>query len=634
MSSLLLPFQIGHHLPPCDQTDSLDHMTHESGDTGRHVTNHSQRQQPKVIPQDGFLSAMIACVVLVSLAVAFILAMWTTADQTHHIEIKYINGLLSLYMVVSCILMWTFSIESIEDTYTFNDGGDATGGAKECDVSYLYTTGSGRERVTTSNDDDVEDDVDEEEFDLKETLQTLKSSIPLVSIVVFFSLGLALDILRLISHWQCHAAFELCNLSSTFVLHNSFHIVKIVFMASQVQFVMKFHHSRFRRTLFVSYSMSIIIASTVSLWISNLIFSSIDLLPKYDSFFIKACDIQPNTTVRTDLGDCILHKTKPYKIYASFSRYLFPLHIQFNLIIVQVIISILIASKAGKNDSKQPNPKENLDVSNTATDAVTDTNESTHTAPITVDNQLELSLLTKKNFQFRTDWRVLCTPVFSVIFLTFGAITYLDPMDKDMAPDQRGYTWRYIHSVSKLLFFSWITLTTVHGLHATQFCESKFTPFRGLDFLVIISSGSFFTHTFMGVIANSAVLAGTSTDATTLHLPVGMTEFMLTEKIINTLQCFLQITFLFHASNLHSQDEKVTNAIKSALLVLAIANFAIWIMDSCIEIRNVQLEPSMSFYFTQDSWNFISQFMLPPALFFRFTTFLLASHIYCQYIYY
>ena len=677
---ILLPFQIGYHLDSREGGDGVSQPVQSGADingpTPRVTTGRSTR-----IKQDGFVSSLMWFLLIMSISFGVTLARWITTEQSLQISSTDIESVLITYMLIATVIMWVFCLHK-HIPYS--------------NKYIIHNVRNSRLQFGESGESDISGMVEMLKRRIQEKLQTC---IPLFGILIFFILGVFLDVMRVICVIPCiHSVREHHREFIHTIVSLIFHITRLLFQSTLIKFAFVFHNKAFKRRTGVRYALLMILAATLAVWFDTLLYDSRAMFnghgsddePEEDYSYVPP--LVSHMINRNSLGnytyDCLQHKTKLHDIYRGLAPYLYPLHIEFALMICEILSHMYFTVQEPENaegelDEVQTgtenannritrqngchgnrpdnqhahdieeraegsdgveipsvlNPDSDDEIINLREDDRAGLLTSTVTPPVGATTGLGSSwsrrtILAAEVEQMLPHWSMPSmlpiAVILNLVFVTLGGLTYLDNINEKT---EESYIWRFTYEITKTIYFAIICLLNIVGFMAcAENCVSNFYPYTGLDYIFIVSSTAqnlLFVLDFIAILGFFYGSKSTGDPPVPIpNIPQGMAPVVLTGRIINTVQFILQIPFTLHTARIKTTNPRTKAYIKGVILMLVVSNFAIWAGDSFIEIKNSKLEPISTYYYNPHMWGTISHLLLPFFLFLRFNSVLVLIGVY------
>ena len=210
----------------------------------------SQEEEDGSFKQDGYISALILFCMMISTSFSVTMTMWAgkmspITELSPVVPLHHAHFLLVVYMFISVVIMWFF-------------------------ITQRYKTKVARYIIGSLYDNRLVSSVQYATI-RAQMLRTLQSSIPLVGLMVFFTLACFYDLFGIVNDMTCQSAMLECHGTFAYATTLMYEILKLIFMASLLLFCFTFQSNVFRQTTTMRYILVAILGSTVSVWFNELL---------------------------------------------------------------------------------------------------------------------------------------------------------------------------------------------------------------------------------------------------------------------------------------------------------------------------------------------------------------------------
>ena len=667
METLLAPFKVGYHItdPPsthhgrrgdryvenqrehttertnnqqpnndCDlQPETIDqqtllesHLTDVTIDTEELYDVNVNSDSRNSFRQDGFISTLTLFFIFLAVTWSVSAVRWVTLDQSVRVEDVDVNFVLVIYMLIACVCMWTLNSWK-------SDPKRRKYILIEPEERPATLRGLSRPRANSIG---------------KKVQQVIQSSIPLMGIVVFFTMGLVLDIYNIVYHVSCMKAYYICRLMFPYIILLILHVLRMIFEGTLIAFAFSFNKKVFRRTCAVRYSLLAILAAILAIWFDYVLMFTRHTFPeRYRNDYPKCSNDSNILDLDVDSWErqCMSHNSTMFQSLENISPYFYPMHIEYALIVFEIIYHMYSSTDTIAKDTVEaehllfPCRSPSLDGSTSEVEDSQDTPLTQSAAEILVSAQLRrvFSGSLPKSF-------TLCIIV-NLVLITLATLTKLDQTE-----DTGIYTWHLIYESYKASYFFILCAVCLLGFHFSKNAISRFCNYSSLELLVIAATISYFLHGTFDFLSTIMYIAGTressdsfvagciqaqslnislSSDSYTEDrppIPMSLAVVTLVRGVGNFSQFFLQITFTMHVSRLKIPGTTARAIVKELVLILAVSNLGLWIIDSFVELE--EMFPISQFYYETIVWNVVSSILTPLFMFVRFNCFFILLNAY------
>lgn len=277
----------------------------------------------KLLQQDGFISAMLLFILLFAVTVGLTLLRFTLAPGfTPHAAMVCLLILMIASTVIMAMLRFSNS-SSIKSMYRYRND--------------TYPRDSSREIMSRSTAQPI-----------GAARQILRTALPLIGIVGFFTLGISIDFLLILAMGHCVRTYVRCDVSNMahFLLKLMLHVCRLLFSGAAMLFCVFFHNRVFHKSRRSRYALVVIMSGTLSIWFSTLLWQSREALSSSEGYSLNCSLDNPDTR---DLH-CLHTNSSLFLSAKAASPFLSPL-VEFLLLVLNVIGNMFVGM-AGDQDNE------------------------------------------------------------------------------------------------------------------------------------------------------------------------------------------------------------------------------------------------------------------------------------------
>lgn len=431
----------------------------------------------------------------------------------------------------------------------------------------------------------------------------LRNYLSVIGLAFFFPFACILDFSHIVAAVSCYEVWGMCPFSTrhTYWIETFFHVMRILFMSSELFFCLQFHGTRFRQKGATRGALLIIMAVNVGLWFLSLVDETEERgeFPKTDMELRNNCDTAVNLTENWQL-QCLNQTSRAYNVRQSMSRYLYPFTIEFLLLVGEFLAAKCFVCKA----------QQSVAVGQLGTAEAVDQQRPTVTGQTRSSEDRSVCFLSGL---------IVAVSVFASIVSIALSFDYFT--DSSAQPASSTTCNAYYILVHSLL----ISLTVVGFVCGSAF-RIKNERLRGIEWLVLMSV---FGPLMYDLIHITAAARNFSLN------PPETTSLFIVHKTLCLIQFILQTPFLFCADRwrLTAEQQKIQSRflsleklLKTIIFCMAILNLSHWITDSIL-LTHVVAERNMVGS-SLTSPLLLERLCFPFVIFYRFNSFLLFARAY------
>ena len=307
-----------------------------------------------VLIQDGFISSLAVFLMWTAGGVSLALARQISQSQSFPVREYAVECSQLVNMFISSVIMWLFSGYKT-NTFSFMREYIVEGAKCEPPQSTPPSLSSARDVNSSSSGDAAKSQQTEAlatEF-VHRMRGILQSAIPLIGILLFYIAGMIMDVLRIIAHIECmsvYSAHHCSNAIRKYIISILCNGWRIVYKGSLIVFIFKFHGKSFKQCSVVRYLLLFILSSVTINWFASLLFTLKDLF--VEPARALECNSPNNTDAEWELGlsgvnltTCLKEETDLYGDANLIAPYIYPLHIEFALMVGEILFHLYFSVK-------------------------------------------------------------------------------------------------------------------------------------------------------------------------------------------------------------------------------------------------------------------------------------------------
>ena len=407
----------------------------------------------------------------------------------------------------------------------------------------------------------------------------IQNHVTLIPIVILFALGLILDYFEIIAGVSCSQTWRRCG-DAVVKIHESglaLKIMSIIFMGSMTSFCRNFYKMRFDNSRkWVRFGLVVLVSLNVSLGFEYL---SREVADRLENDLVNLTHFCVPHFNESWANDCLHRKTNEYKSLKNARYYLYPIKIEYFLLVCEFLIATL-----WNRDSKQ-------DGSLVATIDSNDYNSQiSHDYDSTSSNHDEEK---KTRSLLRTYiFTALTTIIFPASSVLFCSLAYFDSkLLNHREPPQDGE----LFCIYSILYYAAMSIAVIGCVVCSRNFRKIQRKVTGFEKLVMLSAVSI----VIGVIFNICAVVqlmkcdywyhtnntcGDLAHAKT-HLALDPASYII-PGVFDLVQVFVQIPFIAYCQKVLKPTrpalQHYRRMYETMLMFLIMSNFANWIVNSVL----------------------------------------------------
>jgi len=448
------------------------------------------------------------------------------------------------------------------------------------------------------------------DIQLSKMKYALRNCLSLIGVFFFFPFACILDISYIAAEGSCSEELKQCGSEAHTrnLIKILFHLMRVIFMSSELLFCFQFHRTRLRPTGAVRCGLMIIMAVNIGLWFLSIIHDATKRHGvSHQDPVTRHCNVTLFLNLTEDLELCLNRKNSAYKVKHVLRRYLFPFNVEFALLIGEFLVAKFFRSLLNKTQKLETQTR---DISQTVSQSRA---EATELQGLSAGRQSLWSVL------------IVFTGVF--INLIFFAMSIFDAWSSE-APKgstqvKRGSTlMAKAHPIVNVVFMN---LLIVAGFRCCSAFHVQRKRLRGIDWLVLMS-------VFGPVLYEMLQITAIARNFWRLDAAAVVLVF----KVTTLVEFILQTPFLFYADRWRLREEQkgqprflsLEKILKAIIFCMAISNLTNWVINSVLLTNTISIEDLTRVSFKNRYNLFVERFCLPFMIFYRFNSFLLFVRAY------
>ncbi len=591
--------------------------------------------------QDGFVSSLVTLTFILPLGFSICVCHWITLNnQTKDVDRASVHFFKITYMLFSIVIMLILRFSTC--------------------ANHLYAKGK-------IGGNPISQPEETQQMELKSSREprnvwrVIRGALPLIGLVLFYGIGIFLDLFRIVANFSCWETFRQCHLLRHCTASIAYHSIKILFMGVLMLFVIFFKEKVMLQCCKTRFSLVFIVAAAATVWFDITLDEEHG---KREDIMNNTCHL-PNASQPVLLGQiqmrCVNESTDLYQTVQDMSPYFYPVNIEFLLLCIEILIKLFFTMKpqAVVDMLKQEGESSSINSGQRALEPEAELSQNNASTPLlgvgqgarqestaggaanygaiggenlrnvpgahSSDNVLPRREPSPNVTGETFDIWCLMAIISNGLFIVFGILTYLK-----QEPD----IWNDRYQIAKVIY--WIPLLGALAVAyiAMQGMASDFYEFSGLELTVVFSNTGFALSVFFQLISAVSVIGGSMPVDRIFNnhtiIPLCMYEpkrhilrLIISDKLLNIIQVFFQSNLLLQAARVKRRldnDESSTRntCFSVAMMYLAICNLTLWGIDSFVEMKNMCLGPTQEYYLGQHTWHLIIHLTIPFILFYRF----------------
>ena len=429
------------------------------------------------------------------------------------------------------------------------------------------------------------------------------------SIIFFFVPSCVLHVNYLIVEMSCVHSWTHCDQSVTNMSELVFHGGCIIFAICEtfVCWIMK--PCNFVRSQWVWHGVAFIQTANFAMWFDSLLKEAYHRINENSEFFDTYFSFCNTTSQgRNNSETWCTEKSIPAKWFVWSSPFLFPVTIEFALLVSETLLGKVIGGTGNGDD----NPEHVLA-------GPADANERTPLLQHGNENQNRATLPADYANSCCSKIFILISVIINIVYLVLTILVFVgNKLTVDQGIANQLQTFDNVFTIYSVAYDVFSIICCVVGIVSCRKFRRPHSHTSFLEYLLLLATCGVFLQSMKRIVAFTS------------HSDAPMLPFYVTCASLDIFQSLTQIVFYYYAKDIKLQpynnggqaDKRSSVALFNAtLIVISVSNVFIWISDSFL-IPEILPGITPSNYF-MDQWPVFDNAVTPITIFFRFNSALL-----------